>query len=203
MGDRRSNENVKRRKYLPLDELDAVSKSVITFAELCEFIDKLVVWATVGFFVITLSVVCNGLFLLTDGRIINMLSPCGRCITVVVPLLKKSPWLLNKHIVRKNKITYLKIGRLDVLMIVGGLGFLRGGLKSMCCWFCDSTKFLVKLCAQHDPNIKESTHMPICCPSVFIQSNTEKIKHFLAQFVNWFLFSNGINYRFLFIPVFM
>lgn len=91
MGDRRPKQNEKSRKYLPLDELDAASESVITFAELYKLIDKLVVCARIGFFVINLSVVCNGLFLFTDGRIINILSPCGRCITVVVPLLKKRP----------------------------------------------------------------------------------------------------------------
>lgn len=66
---------------------------------------------------------------------------------------------------------YLKFGRFKVFMVAeGGRGFGFGGLKSKC--WCGSTIFSVKLYAQHEPNINESTHMPICWPSDFMHSHT-------------------------------
>lgn len=69
--------------YIPAAELDAVSKSEITFV-IC--VDDVVIWATMGLLVICESV-CIGRFLLIDGRITSILSPWGRWIIVVVPLL--------------------------------------------------------------------------------------------------------------------
>lgn len=37
---------------------------------------------------------------------------------------------------------------------------------------CGRTTFSVRLCAQHEPNIKESTHIPMCCPSDLMHSHT-------------------------------
>lgn len=72
---------------------------------------------------------------------------------------------------KRKYFKYLRIGLWDEFVVVGGFGFLRGGLKLKFCW-CDSLTFSVILCAQHDPNINESTHIPICWPSDFMHSHT-------------------------------
>lgn len=77
-------------------------------------------------------------------------------------------WRMEVLIMIATCQIHLKFGRLEVL--VGGRGFLEGGLKSKC-WGV-SKMFSVKLWAQHDPNMNESTHIPICCPSDFMHSQT-------------------------------
>lgn len=70
----------------------------------------------------------------------------------------------------KNCLFHLWFGRCDVFAF-GGRGFRIGGLKSKC--WCDvSTRFSVTLYAQHEPNINESTHIPICWPSDLMHSHT-------------------------------
>lgn len=79
----------------------------------------------------------------------------------------------QKKLTKKNtkllcKKVHLKLGRFEV---DGGRCFFTGGLKSNC-WRCGTTIFSVKLCAQHEPNMNESTHMPMWRPSDLMHSHT-------------------------------
>lgn len=77
----------------PVEILAAVSKSDAEFEKFGKLVVELVVWVTAGFFVVWTCVYCvdgRCLCLFTDGRITNILSPCGRWITVVVALFKQS-----------------------------------------------------------------------------------------------------------------
>lgn len=77
----------------------------------------------------------------------------------------------NINITRFAIDAYLKFGRFEVFVVAeGGRGFRAGGLKLKCS--CGSTIFSVKLYAQHDPNMNESTHIPICWPSDLMHSHT-------------------------------
>lgn len=84
------DEEREKSTNLPVDVLAAVSKCSTVFVKFGSFVVVVVddAWAMTGFFVNC----CDGgrFFLCTDGRITNILSPCGRWITVVVAeLLRK------------------------------------------------------------------------------------------------------------------
>lgn len=157
-------------------------------------------WAMTGFLVNCCD--GGRFFLCTDGRITSILSPWGRWITVVVALevigeertIQTRQWIIYAWLnayphtptyIRTiamipsrqiNKFTkhwnfsHLRFGRFDVFAF-GGRGLRIGGLKSKCWWWV-STRFSVRLSAQHEPNINESTHIPTCWPSDLMHSQT-------------------------------